>query len=35
MAQVRIEDKTVAIHFSRAEKFGALRGDLHFPRSAG
>ena len=34
MAQVRIEDKTVVIHLSRAEKFGALRGDLHFPRSA-
>jgi len=34
MAQIKIEDETVVIHLSRAEKFGALRGDLHFPRSA-
>jgi len=34
MAQIKIEGETVVIHLSRAEKFGALRGDLHFPRSA-
>jgi len=34
MAQIKIEDETVVIHLSRAEKFGALQGDLQFPRSA-
>jgi hypothetical protein len=34
MAQIKIEDETVVIHLSRAEKFGALHGDLRFPRSA-
>jgi hypothetical protein len=34
MAQIKIEDNTVVICLSRAEKFGALHGDLHFPRSA-
>jgi hypothetical protein len=34
MAQIKIEDETVVIRLSRAEKFGALHGDLRFPRSA-
>ena len=34
MAELRIEDETVVVHLSRAEKFGALGGDLHLPRSA-
>jgi len=34
MAQIKIEGNTVVICLSRAEKFGALHGDLHFPRSA-
>jgi len=34
MAELRFADKTVVVHLSRVEKFGALGGDLHFPRSA-
>jgi len=34
MAQIKIEDETVVVHLSLAEKIGALHGDLHFPRSA-
>jgi len=34
MAQIKIEDETVMIRLSRAEKFGALHGDLRFPLSA-
>jgi hypothetical protein len=34
MAQIKIEDETVVIHLSRAEKFGAFHGDLQFPRAA-
>jgi hypothetical protein len=34
MAQIKIEDETVMIRLSRAEKFGALRGNLRFPLSA-
>jgi len=33
MAQ--IEGEPVVVHLSLGEKFGALHGDLHFPRSAG
>jgi hypothetical protein len=34
MAQIQIEGEMVVIHLSRAEKFGALHGDLRIPRSA-
>jgi hypothetical protein len=34
MAEIKIENERVVICLSRAEKFGALHGDLHFPRSA-
>lgn len=34
MAQIKIEAETVVVHLDPAEKFGALHGDLHFPRSA-
>jgi hypothetical protein len=34
MATIQLKDSQVLIHLNPAEKIGALRGDVHFPRSA-